>query len=112
MEEERERLLRAAMSGRLSEVDELANEVGDLPAKDLAVACTLCRADEALPLIAAATDVNQALPPFDWPPLLYLCFSRLQRRPEAAAAPNATIWEAWTPPRPPARASPIRPAAS
>ena len=93
MEEERERLLRAAMSGRLSEVDELAHEVGDLPAKDLAVACTLCRADEALPLIAAATDVNQALPPFDWPPLLYLCFSRLQRRPEAAAA-ACTIAEA------------------
>ncbi len=84
--DERERLLRAAMSGRLAEVDKLANGLGDLPTKDLAVACALCRADDALPLIAAAPDVNQALAPFDWPPLLYLCFSRLQRRAEAAAA--------------------------
>lgn len=91
--EERERLLRAAMSGRLAEVDHLATELGDLSAKDLAIACALCRAEAAVPLIAAAPDVNQALPPFDWPPLLYLCFSRLQRRPEAAAA-ACTIAEA------------------
>ncbi len=83
--EERERLLRAAMSGRLAEVDHLATELGDLSAKDLAIACALCRAEAAVPLIAAAPDVNQALPPFDWPPLLYLCFSRLQRRPRPPA---------------------------
>ncbi len=84
--DERERLLRAAMSGRLAEVDQLTGDLGDLSTKDLAVACTLCRAEDALALIAAAPDVNQALAPFDWPPLLYLCFSRLQRRAEAAAA--------------------------
>ena len=91
--DERERLLRAAMSGRLAEVDRLANDLNDLPAQDLAAACTLCRVEDALPMIAAAPDVNQALAPFDWPPLLYLCFSRLQRRSEAAAAAS-TIAEA------------------
>ena len=84
--DERERLLRAALSGRLAEADQLAKDLGDLSASDLAVACVLCRDEDALPLIAAAPDVNQALAPFNWPPLLYLCFSRLQRRAEAAAA--------------------------
>jgi len=84
--DDRERLLRAVLSGRLAEVDQLSSDLKDLSAKDLAVACALCRDEDALPLIAAAPDVNQALAPFDWPPLLYLCFSRLQRRAEAAAA--------------------------
>lgn len=84
--EHKERLVRAAMAGRWQDLDSLLPGLEGAIGQDLALACALCRLEPALALIAAAENVNQALPPLDWPPLLYLCFSRLQRRAKAAEA--------------------------
>ncbi len=75
----------AAMAGRFARLDELVERLGDRPRTDLALACTLCRAEEALALIDRSGDVNHPLPPLGWPPLLYLCFSRVQNRRESAS---------------------------
>ena len=86
MEDQRTRLMKGALSGHFGPLDEAESSVAALARDDLALACALCRPGDALPLIARGADVNKSLAPFDWPPLLYLCFSRVQRRDGAAEA--------------------------
>ena len=76
------------------------------------------------PQSAALADMYsraQLFVPIEMPPCVIaaipiecaICSSECPRSLAAATTPpKATIWEAWTPPLPPTRASPIRPAAS
>lgn len=87
-----ESFVEAALAGRLDDADAILPEVRDEPA---AIYLTGGQPEELTP--------NEPLAPKDWPPLLYVCYSRYLLRPEtrpalvalaqrlleAGAAPNA-----------------------